>query len=192
MLTGAELRRRYPGYHLPADTLALFQPDGGFLRPERCIVAYVKAAQALGAEIHGHERVLEWEPAGDGRAGAHRPRRLRGRTSWWSAPAPGTATWWTCLRGLIVPERQVLAWLQPTMPEYFQPERFPVFNLLVEEGRFYGFPVFDVPGFKFGKYHHLQEWGPADLMDREAARLRRGAAAAVRRALLPRRPAARP
>jgi sarcosine oxidase len=32
-----------------------------------------------------------------------------------------------------------------------------VFNLLVEEGRFYGFPVYGVPGLKFGKYHHLQE-----------------------------------
>jgi sarcosine oxidase len=40
-----------------------------------------------------------------------------------------------------------------------------VFNLLAEEGRFYGFPVYGVPGFKFGKYHHLQEQGRADEVD---------------------------
>ena len=71
------------------------------------------------------------------------------------------------LRGLAVPERQVLAWLQPERPELFRPERFPVFNCLVNEGRYYGFPVFGVPGFKFGKYHHFEEQGPADQMDFE-------------------------
>ena len=39
------------------------------------------------------------------------------------------------LQHLAVPERQVLAWLQPEKPDYFTPERFPVFNLLVDEGR---------------------------------------------------------
>ncbi len=61
------------------------------------------------------------------------------------------------LAGRAVPERQVLAWLQPSRPELFTPERFPVFNLQVEEGRYYGFPVYEVPGFKFGRYHHRGE-----------------------------------
>ena len=71
------------------------------------------------------------------------------------------------LQGLAVPERQVLAWLQPTRAEVFTPERFPVFNLDVEEGRYYGFPVVDVPGFKFGRYHHREEHMPAEAMRRE-------------------------
>ena len=37
VLTSAELTARYPGYQLPRDHLALFQPRGGFLLPERCI-----------------------------------------------------------------------------------------------------------------------------------------------------------
>jgi sarcosine oxidase len=57
--------------------------------------------------------------------------------------------------------------LQPARPELFQPHNFPVFNLLVDEGRFYGFPVFGVPGFKFGKYFHLNETGRADEIDRQ-------------------------
>jgi sarcosine oxidase len=166
VLTGSELHRRYPGYHLPPEHLALVQPDGGFLTPERCIVSYVMAAQSLGAEIHGHEEVLEWEPLEGG---------VRVRTSRDTYEADRlvfTAGAWNgnllgLLDGLAVPERQVLAWLQPTRPEYFRPENFPVFNLLVDEGRFYGFPVFGVPGFKFGKYFHLEERGDAEELDRE-------------------------
>lgn len=59
------------------------------------------------------------------------------------------------LADLAVPERQVLAWLQPHKPEWFTPQNFPVFNMQVGEERYYGFPVYGVPGFKFGKYGHL-------------------------------------
>ena len=167
VLTGAELHRRYPGYHLPADHLALVQPEGGFLTPEKCIVSYVMAAQARGAEIHARERVLEWEPL----EGGVRVRTDRGLYE--ADKLVVTAGAWDgelldVLDGLAVPERQVLAWLQPTRPERFRADVFPVFNLLVDEGRFYGFPVFGVPGFKFGKYHHLEEMVDPETVDREA------------------------
>jgi len=166
VLTGAELRRRYPGYHFPPDSAAVVQPDGGFLLPERCIVSHVVAAQALGAEIHGFERVLEWQPLAGGvrvrtdRAVYHADKLVITAGAW-------EADLLDILRGLAVPERQVLAWLQPTRPDIFQPDVFPVFNVLVDEGRFYGLPVFGVPGFKFGKYHHLGEATDADTADRE-------------------------
>ena len=166
VLTGAELGRRYPGYHLPPEHLALIQPEGGFLTPERCIVSYVMAAQSLGADIHGHERVLEWVPL----EGGVRVRTDRG--TYEADRLVMTAGAWNgdlldVLDGLAVPERQVLAWLQPARPDLFRPDSFPVFNLLVDEGRFYGFPVFGVPGFKFGKYFHLGETGGADEIDRQ-------------------------
>src|SRR5437764_152094 len=74
----------------------------------------------------------------------------------------------TPLAGLAVPERQVLGWFQPRRPDLFLPERFPVFNLLVEEGRYYGLPIYGVPGFKLGRYHHRQEQVDPDRMDRQA------------------------
>jgi sarcosine oxidase len=166
VLNGVELRQRYPGYRLPRDILAVVQPEGGFLMPERCIVAYVMGAQASGAEVHGRERVLGWEPY----AGGVRVRTDRG--AYEAEKLVVTAGAWAAnmlpfLHGLAVPERQVLAWLQPYNADLFQPENFPVFNLLVEEGRYYGFPVFSVPGFKFGRYHHLEEMGAAEELDRE-------------------------
>ena len=36
-----------------------------------------------------------------------------------------------------------------------------------EEGRYYGFPVFGIPGFKVGKFHHFGERTEADHLDRE-------------------------
>ncbi len=166
VLTGSELHRRHPGYRLPDDHLALVQPDGGFLAPEKCIVSYVAAAQAHGAEIHARERVLEWEPL----EGGVRVRTDRG--TYEADKLVITAGAWDAelvdvLDGLAVPERQVLAWLQPTRPERFRQDNFPVFNLLVDEGRFYGFPVHGVPGFKFGKYHHLEEVVDPETLDRE-------------------------
>jgi sarcosine oxidase len=167
VLTGSELHRRYPGYHLPPNHLALVQPEGGFLTPEKCIVSYVIAAQARGAEIHARERVLEWDPLEGGvrvrtDRGVYEADRLVVTAGAWDAELLDV------LDGLAVPERQVLAWLQPTRPERFRPDVFPVFNLLVDEGRFYGFPVFGVPGFKFGKYHHLEENVDPEGLDREA------------------------
>ncbi len=165
VLTGAELRRRYPGYHLPPDHLALLQPEGGFLAPERCIVSYVTAAQSLGAEIHAHEQVLEWS-ALEGGVRVRTDRGLYEADKLVVSAGAWNGQLLDVVDGLAVAERQVLAWLQPTRPEYFRRESFPVFNVLVEEGRFYGFPIHSVPGFKFGKYHHFEEKTDPDMLER--------------------------
>jgi len=167
VLDSAELTRRWPGYRLPAETLALYQPEGGFLLPERCIVAHVNGALAHGARVQARERVWSVEAAAGG------VRVVTERGAYEAGSAVVAAGAWIgrlvpALADLAVPERQVLAWLQPERPEWFAPERFPVFNLEVPEGRFYGFPVFAVPGFKFGKYHHLGETGDPDTLLRPA------------------------
>lgn len=166
LLSGKELAQRFPGYCLPPDHMALLQPQGGFLVPERCTVAFVEAAHALGATVQAREKILRWQPLGDGvqviteRAQYEADRLIITAGAWNSQLLP-------ILQGLAVPERQVLAWFQPRRPEFFGRDRFPVFNLLVEEGRYYGFPVHGVPGFKVGKYHHFQEHMDADHLERQ-------------------------
>lgn len=165
VLTGKELERRFPGYRLPYDHMALLQPRGGFLAPERCTVAFTEAAQRLGAEIHAREEVLGWEAIGDG------VRVFTNRDVYEAERLVITAGAWNrrlvpMIHGLAVPERQVLAWFQPRRPDFFLPENFPVFNLLADEGRFYGFPVHGVPGFKIGKYHHFEEQDDPERLDR--------------------------
>lgn len=167
VLTGRELNQRFPGYQLSPETMALFQPDGGFLTPERCIVAYVNAATRLGGEIHGREKVLEWQPLADGGVRVTTTRDVYEADRLVITAGAWDANILDFLQGLAVPERQVLAWLQPIRPELFDMSKFPVFNLLVPEGRYYGFPVFSIPGFKFGKYHHFEEQGSAEQIDFE-------------------------
>ena len=66
-----------------------------------------------------------------------------------------------------MPERQVVGWFQPIEPKKYTPENFPVFNLLWKGERYYGFPVYSVPGVKIGRYHHLRQAVNPDTMDRE-------------------------
>ena len=165
ILNSAQLSQRFPGYRLPPDTVAVYQPRGGFLLPERCIVGHVMLAQALGAEVHGHEQVLEWQPRANGVV------VQTDRAEYAAEKLVITAGPWASglvdrLAGLTVVERQVLAWFQPRQPDLFAPSRFPVFNVHVEEGHYYGFPVFGVPGFKIGRYNHLGEQSNPDRIDR--------------------------
>ncbi len=168
VLTGSEVNARFPGYRLPSETRAVFQPEGGFIASERAIVAHCRAAQEAGADLRARERVLGWEarPGAEGvtvttdRGRYEAARLVLAAGAWMADLAP-------VLAGRAVPERQVLAWLQPTRPELFTLERFPVFNLAVEEGRYYGFPVYEIPGFKFGRYHHRDEHCTAEEMRRE-------------------------
>ena len=166
VLDARSLNRRFPGYQLTDDIVSVYQADSGFLIPERCIVAHVNAALALGAEVHARERVLSWTA---GRRdvsvrtdrGVYRARRLI------LSAGPWTRTLLPALQNAAIPERQVLIWTQPLVPSRFQPGVFPIFNMEASDGRYYGFPVFSVPGFKFGRFYHLSQRGDADTMDRE-------------------------
>jgi sarcosine oxidase len=166
VMDGAELHRRFPGYALPEEMRCLYQPDGGFLLPERCNVAHVARALAEGAEAHCRERVLAWGvERGEVWVSTAKGRHQAGKLV--ICAGPWTSKLVPQLERLAIPERQVLAWLQPLRPEQFQLGAFPVFNLEVEEGRYYGFPSFLIPGFKFGKYHHREETADPDSVNRE-------------------------
>ncbi|MCH7897449.1 MAG: N-methyl-L-tryptophan oxidase [candidate division NC10 bacterium] len=160
------LRRRFPGYQLPEDMVAVYQPDAGFVLSEGAIVAYVMAAQALGAGVQGRERVLEWKADGPG-VWVRTDRDTYRASKLVVTAGPWTADIVPALAPLLVPERQVLMWTQPLHPEYFRLEVFPVFNMETPEGRFYGFPIHGVPGFKLGRYHHLYQRADPHRMDRE-------------------------
>ncbi len=160
------LKQKFPGCGFPKELIAVYQPDAGFLLSERCVGAHVKAAQDLGAEVHYQERVLRWE------AGANDVRVRTDHDSYRAdklviAAGPWASSVVPLLAPLAIPERQVLMWSQPLQPELFCPGTFPVFVLEVPEGLLYGTPIFEVPGFKIGRYHHLHQQVDPDRMDRE-------------------------
>ena len=165
-LSGRAVNQRHPGYQLPEELCAVYQPDGGLLLPERCIVAHVNAALKAGARVQARERALSWQPDGEGvrvttDKGTYTADRLV------ISVGPWAGALLPLLAPLTTPERQVMGWFQPDQEERFQPSAFPVFNLLAEEGRYYGLPVCGAPGLKVGRYHHLEEAVDPDTMDRE-------------------------
>ncbi|MGQ0751423.1 MAG: N-methyl-L-tryptophan oxidase [Betaproteobacteria bacterium] len=165
VLDAAALAARFPGYRLPSGMVGVLQPDAGFLLSERCIVAHADAARKHGAEIRTDERVLHWQAAGGqvavqtDRATYHAARLVVTAGAWAATLVPE-------LDALAVPERQVVIWTRPLRGDYFTPDAFPVFNMEVSEGRFYGFPAWEQSGFKIGKYHHRRERVDPDRMDR--------------------------
>jgi sarcosine oxidase len=166
VLTGAEAGHRFPAYRLPAEMEVVFQPDGGFVVPERCIVAHVHGALKRGAQLHARERVLEWSETENGvrirtdRAEVEAERVVFTAGAWSQEVA-------RLPEGLVRGVRQSLAWLQPTRPDLFEPERMPVFNLALDGEHFYGFPAHGIPGFKLGRYDHFGSGGDPDTIDRE-------------------------
>ena len=167
VLTSAELSRRFPGYGLPDELVAVWQPRGGFLVPEACITTHVARAAHHGAEVRAHEQVLDWEATGSGvvvttdRGRYEAGRLVVAAGSWTGALVPALQRW-------LVPERQVLAWFDLADRDLFAPSHFPVFNLDFGGEHWYGFPEFGVPGFKIGCYHHLREAVDPDTVDRAA------------------------
>ena len=170
VLDSVELGQRFPGYRMPPETMALFQPQGGLLVPERCISAYAALAKARGAAIHCGERALGWDILADERvalrtdAGRYIAEKLVLCGGAWAYKLVPQ------LAGAAVPERQVLIWLEPKRADCFQLDSFPVWNAQVEEGRYYGLPEFNptgaTPGMKLGRYHHLDETCDPDTVYR--------------------------
>jgi sarcosine oxidase len=165
-IDGREVTRRFPAYRLPPDFPVVFQPDGGFVLPERSIVAHVTGALAHGATVRARERVLEWSETESvvrvrTERGVVEADRLVLAAGAWSQDVARLPP------GLVRGVRQALVWLQPTRPELFQPDRMPVFNLALDGEHFYGFPAFGIPGFKLGRYDHHGVGGDPDEVSRE-------------------------
>jgi sarcosine oxidase len=168
VLSGTQVAERFPGYQLPEEYEVLYQADGGFVAAEQSVVAHVEAAQAAGAEIHAREEVLDWTGTGEGEGvRVETDKGTYAADSLVLAAGAWNYTLADALDGLAIPERQVLAWFQPHSPTQFEPDSFPVWVLGTPEGHFYGLPIYGVPGFKLGKYHHRGEQVDPDDWNRE-------------------------
>jgi len=170
VLDSAEVMGHYPAYRLPAETMAVVEAEGGFLVPERCIEAHAAGARAAGAELREGEAVTGWEATSGGvivhtDQDSYDAGRLVLTAGAWNGKLTGRYA------PVLVPERQVVGWLDVSRPERFVQDAFPVFVMEVPEGMYYGFPLFmgGPPGFKLGRFHHRHEPADPDLLDRGGA-----------------------
>lgn len=147
VLSATEINRRFPAFRVPSHWTGLFQPEGGFLRPELAIHQFIGLAEQHGAEVRTRTRVLAIEPRSAG---------VRVRTDAGEIEAGSVIIAAGAWVGEFAPElkphlkltRQVLGWFEPLQPAYYSPDRCPVFILESEDDACYGFPDFAGTGVK--------------------------------------------
>jgi sarcosine oxidase len=166
VLAARDLMRRFPAFKVPADHVAVVQPDGGFLDVEPSIAAQLALAAAAGAEIRSNETVQAIEP----HAGCVRIVTDRGAIE--AGAAIVTAGAWTksLLPVLAAPlrvTREVMGWFEATDPDLVSVGRLPVFIIESRHGMHYGFPRQCVGGgVKAAKHHHRNQIVDPDAYDR--------------------------
>ncbi len=164
ILDAQETHRRFPGITPDAEMMAVYQPGSGFVLSDASMEAHLNLALAAGAELHGHEQVLEWRREGElCRVETDRGKYLA------KALVVTTGAWAKKLLPHIPvkTERQVVGWFQPKeSPELFTPARMP--SWIIDSallGHFYGLPIHGIPGFKLSKFFY------GDLVDPSAGLL---------------------
>ena len=152
LLDRAALAGRFPQFRVPDDWQALYEDRAGFLLPERAVAAYAEAALRRGADLRGHEPLTAWRATDRGvvvatTRGEYEAERLVFCGGAWSGKL---------LADLGVPlvvTRQVLGWVWPRRPEWFEMGRLPVWAVEKPGGLYYGFPMMpDSPGLKLADH----------------------------------------
>jgi sarcosine oxidase len=157
MLSARQAAARFPAFALPAHWEALFEPDAGFLRPERAIDTHILAAMSSGADVATRTAVTSIEPTADG------VRLVAGDGTIIDAGAVivSAGAWmgelFPMLKARLRLTRQVLAWFAPAQPALVTPDRFPVFMLEDERDFLYGFPDFAGTGVKAASHRPGRE-----------------------------------
>ena len=177
-LDAAEVARRYPAFRLPENWTAMFQPDGGFLRPERAIANFLGGATRRGATVWTQTRVGAIRPGPAGvvietdRGAVEAGHVIVAAGPWIGAFAPELAPH-------LALTRQVLGWFSPSDRALVGPDRFPVFALQSEDDQWYGFPDFAGTGVKAASHIMGRGLANADALrqdgdDADAAQIRAG------------------
>jgi sarcosine oxidase len=151
------VERRFPQFHMPADSVAIYQRDSGILDANRCVATLAAEALRHGADLRENEPARQLRAAGAGvevrtDTATYVADRLVVTAGAWARPL---------LRqlGLDLPltvTSEQVAYFAPRNaddrhgdPEQFVPGRFPIFiHHDAENPAAYGFPIFGRPGVK--------------------------------------------
>ena len=166
-LTGAEVERRFPGFHVPEGFAGVFESDGGILRVERCVALQCERAQKLGAELRSGRTILSVN-----REGSSYLIQTDKGPIYANALVLTAGAWARDLLPELAPflrvVRKVLLWypVHDRGPQYLESEGSPVFLFELPQGVFYGFPVIDDFGFKVAEHSGGDEVDDPLALDR--------------------------
>ncbi|MEM7387974.1 MAG: FAD-dependent oxidoreductase, partial [Verrucomicrobiota bacterium] len=60
ILSRQDIETEFPSFRIPSDWVGFHERKAGYLVPEKAVCAHVEQALKAGAEIKGHEGLLEW------------------------------------------------------------------------------------------------------------------------------------
>ena len=171
ILTHEAANIRYPMIHCPHHFQILFEPDAGFVTPEKAIALYASDAIQRNADIRGREKVLEWKKENSAitvitNRNTYRADRLIICAGAWSGKVIPS------LPAKLKVTKQIVGWMKPKKWNDFSLGNFPCWFLGDDDGNmFYGFPIlpakdFGGPvGLKLALHKHGAEVDP-DHVDR--------------------------
>ncbi len=151
-LTNDELRRLYPMFEVDEQTVAYYEPAGGYVRPEAAVSVHLELARRHGASLKFDERVVSWSASSSGVA-----VRTTARSYSADRLVLCAGAWITELfpdgRAILAVYRQLLFWF-PIRRGYPLLADMPAFvwdfggaqDGIVHLDGFYGFPAIDGPG----------------------------------------------
>jgi len=149
LLDAAEIRQRWPQWHIDDDVTGMWQPRGGLADPFKGNAAHRRLAMAHGATLRDRSRVTAIRNAGGGDlevvtpAATYRTERVVIAADAWTN---GLLASFDRRLPLTVTKEQVTYFACPD-PGAFAPERFPVW-IWMDEPCFYGFPTYGEAGPK--------------------------------------------
>lgn len=158
-------------FELPKQFETLWEPDAGFVTPERAIQLYVQQALSNGARIYTDEKVREWKKDGTGmtvitdKQKYHSKKLIITVGAWAKKMMPS-------LSNKLKITRQFVAWIRPRQWDKFTFGNFPCWMIADDKkpGCYYGFPIVPgdfggPPGLKLAHHYPARETDP-DNVDR--------------------------
>jgi len=142
VVTGEEARRRLPQHLIRDGDVALFDPEGGYVRSERAVFSAVQQAQRRGASFLGNRTVTALERPGDRwsvRTDQEEVRAGRVLIATGTGAGPVCAALGTHLA--VLP--QVLTWFPIADVDRYRGQQHQVFIRSSRDAQFYGFPSTD-------------------------------------------------
>ncbi len=143
VLDAGEIGRRFPQFGLSGDEWGYYEPEAGWVSPEKCVATQLRLAERHGATLRLGETVLECRQQGDGvrivtdKGVVEAARVVMTAGAWMPGLVPS-------LRPLARVQRQALHWYAAENPADYAGDRFPIFiwlHGLGESDYFYGFPA---------------------------------------------------
>jgi len=153
VLSGGEVRKRFPQFNLTEDDHAVYQADGGLVDARKGNAAHIALARARGVSISDNTMVQLIQPLGKEGAkvvtnkGTFSCKKLIMATGAWTKDLVNASF------GLNLPlhvTQEQVNYYHTNNLRAFSPERFPVWISYYDNKCFYGFPVYGEVATKAG------------------------------------------